>query len=133
MSEQNLKTVQEIYGAFGRGDVPAILERVTDDTEWGFNVGSSDVPWHGTFRGKQDLPRFFGAFVENVDLEAFEPRAFMDFESHVVVHLKLAYTVKKTGKKVSEEQLQWWTLEGGKVSRLMHYEDTAQVVQAWRG
>jgi ketosteroid isomerase-like protein len=50
-----------------------------------------------------------------------------------VVHLKLAYTVKKTGKKVSEEQLQWWTLEGGKVSRLMHYEDTAQVVQAWRG
>jgi len=29
------------------------------------------------------------------------------------------------------EQMQWWTVdEAGKVSRLRHFEDTAQVVEA---
>jgi hypothetical protein len=45
--------------------------------------------------------------------------------------VRIAYGVKKTGKKVDEEQIHWWTLDdGGKVSRMPHYEDTAQVLAA---
>src|SRR5262245_1914869 len=29
-----LETVQTIYAAFGRGDVPAIIDLVSDDVEW---------------------------------------------------------------------------------------------------
>lgn len=34
MSDRNVNTVQDVFGAFGRGDIPAILERVADDTHW---------------------------------------------------------------------------------------------------
>jgi ketosteroid isomerase-like protein len=33
-AEDNIKTIQVIYEAFGRGDVAAILESVTDDVDW---------------------------------------------------------------------------------------------------
>jgi ketosteroid isomerase-like protein len=41
---QNSKIVQEMYAAFGRGDVPAILQRLADDVEWEYGVNSTDVP-----------------------------------------------------------------------------------------
>lgn len=49
----------------------------------------------------------------------------------MVVLLHLAYTVKKTGKKVDEEQVQWWTFnKEGKEQSLRHFEDTARVIAA---
>jgi len=33
-AEQNVATVKAMYEAFGRRDVEAILERVTDDVDW---------------------------------------------------------------------------------------------------
>ena len=70
--------------------------------------------------------------MSNADIKAFEPKAFMDSGDSVIVHLHLEYTVKKTGKSVKEDQLQWWTLDRqGKINGLMHFEDTAQVVKAW--
>jgi uncharacterized protein len=42
-----IATVQEIYAAFGRGDVPAILDRLAEDVAWE-TTGTSvheDVPW----------------------------------------------------------------------------------------
>jgi ketosteroid isomerase-like protein len=68
-----------------------------------------------------------------VTLHAFEPHGFIASGADVVAHLRLAYTVKKTGRRVDEEQLQWWSLADGRVTRLRHFEDTAQVIAAWRG
>ena len=33
-AEQNIETARQMYEAFGRGDVQAILDRVTDDVDW---------------------------------------------------------------------------------------------------
>ncbi|HTM43811.1 MAG TPA: hypothetical protein VL137_02590, partial [Polyangiaceae bacterium] len=61
------------------------------------------------------------------------PLRFLDSGEEVIVHVHLAYTVKTTGQRVDEEQLQWWTIKGGKIARLRHFEDTAQVMAAWHG
>jgi ketosteroid isomerase-like protein len=130
--DENTYTIREIYAAFGTGDVPAILERVTDDTEWGFNVKDGSVPWHQTVRGKDSLPQFF-ANLQDMEISAFEPREFIASGDHVIVDLHIAYKVKSTGKMVDERQLQWWTLDAQhRVSRLLHFEDTAQVLAASR-
>ena len=126
------KTIQAIYEAFGRGDLKAILERVTDDTSWGFNGARSEVPWHGPYRGKQELPRFFEALGAGMDISRFEPRRLWAQGDDVIAHIAIAYTVKKTGKKVDQEQLHWWSMRDGKVARMVHFEDTAQVAAANR-
>ncbi len=34
MTDTNIKTVQQIYEAFGRGDVATILDKVDDNVDW---------------------------------------------------------------------------------------------------
>jgi uncharacterized protein len=131
MQQTNIELIQSVYEAFARGDVAYIASRVRADARWDFSVTVSDVPWHVPVTGSAEVPRFLAAFVENVQLEAFEPKRFMATESDVIVHLRLAYTVRRTGKRVDEEQLQWWKVEGGKIAGLRHFEDTAQVIAAW--
>jgi ketosteroid isomerase-like protein len=99
--------------------------------EWGYNVARSDVPWHQPVRGRALLPRFFGALAENVAMSVFEPKSFLTAANQVAVHLRIEYTVKRTGKKVAMDHLHLWTFdEQGRVKRLVHFEDTAQVIDA---
>ena len=133
MSEANKKTIEAVYAAFGRGDIPFIMQRVSDGTRWDFSVGKSDVPWHAPVASKAELPRFFQAMGENLAFEAFEPRAFIAQGRSVVVKLHVAYTVKRTGRRVDEEQVQWWSFDdAGRIVELRHYEDTAAVRDAWQ-
>jgi hypothetical protein len=76
MDKDNLNVIREIYEAFGRGDVPAVLARVKATAAWDFNVTRSDVPWHVPVTGPAEIQKFLAAFVENVTLHAFEPRGF---------------------------------------------------------
>jgi ketosteroid isomerase-like protein len=89
--------------------------------------------WHVPVTGPGEVPRFFGAFVENVALEAFEPRQFIADADEVIAYIRIAYAVKRTGERVEQEQLHWWTVRDGKIARVRHFEDTAQVFAAWRG
>jgi ketosteroid isomerase-like protein len=129
----NQKVVEAIYAAFGRGDVPAVLARMLDDARWDFSVADSDVPWHAPANGPQEIQRFIDRFVEHVTLTRFEPRRFIASGSDVIVDVGLTYTIKKNGNTVDLQQLHWWSLDGGRVTRLRHFEDTAKVVAAWRG
>ena len=130
MDTQNVELVKNIYAAFGRGDVDFIASHTANNARWDFNVGKSSVPWHQPVTGPKEVPKFLAAFSGSVDIEAFEPRRFIASGEDVIVHLGLAYIVKATGKKVREEQLQWWTVRDGMVQGLKHFEDTAQVIAA---
>ncbi len=131
MTNENVKLIESIYGAFAKGDVKFIADKTEPGAIWDFNVSESNVPWHKAVVGPDEVPSFITAFSGNVDLEAFEPRQFIAAGDDVIVHLGLAYTVKSTGKRVREEQLQWWKVRNGKVQGLRHFEDTAQVQAAW--
>jgi ketosteroid isomerase-like protein len=132
MNDENVKLVQSMYEAFGRGDVSYIASKVRPEARWDFNVTHSDVPWHVPVSGPTEIPKFLAALGENIAMEAFEPKHFIAMGDDVVAHIRFAFTVKRTGKRVDQEQLHWWTIQGGKVARLRHFEDTAQVIDAWR-
>jgi ketosteroid isomerase-like protein len=131
MNERNVEVIRAIYAAFGKGDIPAVLAHVAEQTRWDFDVGPSPVPWHVPVTKKDEVPRFLAAFGENVQLGAFEPKDFIHSADHVVAHIHIAYTVRRTGKTVDMDQLHWWTLRDGKVTRLRHFEDTAAVLAAY--
>ena len=55
MSDQtNVAVLQQGYEAFGHGDIPAVLELLTDDVEWTMQ-GPSVIPFAGTFRGREGI------------------------------------------------------------------------------
>lgn len=67
-----------------------------------------------------------------MQFQRFEPTQFIHSGDDVVANVHMEYTVKKTGRKVDEDALFWWTFnEDGKIRRLVHFEDTAQVAAAY--
>jgi uncharacterized protein len=125
MTDQKIQTVQDIYQAFGRGDVAAILERVTDDVDWATEPDSKVAPWHGIHRGKAELPHFFEALGAAVEVTEFTPLAFAANETDVMVVVRFGVRVPATATSGSMDLHHWWRFRDGRVCLYRGTEDTA--------
>jgi len=61
-ADVNIDTIGGVYEAFGRGDVAAILDAVTEDVDWGTETSSIVAPWYGVRHGKDAVAEFFDGF-----------------------------------------------------------------------
>ena len=135
MSERNIQTVQTIYEAFGRGDVPAILALLDDDIAWEQDGPGFGLPWYQPRQGIAEVPGFFGDLMGNVVLTVFEPRNFLAGGDQVAVVVRIAMEVKATGRAVEEDnEVHLWTFGAdGKVTRFAHVVDKHAQWAAYRG
>jgi ketosteroid isomerase-like protein len=131
VEQANVRTVQEIYAAFGRGDIPALLGALAEDVEWSV-AGPQEVPHAGKRRGRAEVAAFFPVLAETEEFEQFEPREFIAQGDQVVVLGYLRSRVKATGRRYENEWAMVWTLRDGKVTRFRTYEDTAAEAAAYR-
>jgi ketosteroid isomerase-like protein len=122
----NGKTVQEIYEAFGKGDVPAILGRLAPDVQWEYGQqGPSDVPWLQQRRGRDAVAGFFES-LGGADFHKFDPKQIIEGDGVVVAILDVELTVKATGKRVNEQdEMHLWRFNAaGEVTSFRHGTDT---------
>jgi uncharacterized protein len=134
MSEEaNVQAAQAGYAAFGRGDMPAILEMLADDIEWVDPGPAGLLPTAGTHRGKDAVMAWFGTLGGNVDFEVFEPREFIAQGDKVVVLIHSESTARSTGKKLTQEHAHVHTYRDGKLAHFVEYVDTAPIMEALKG
>ena len=127
-AESNIKIIQNIYAAFGRGDVPAILEMLSEDVKWGIVSGSkasAGVPWHEQLRGRSNVSKFFIALATHADFTRFEPQAFVADDRYVYATISWDATYKKTGRRITTSGMHRFTFQNGRVSEWVGLEDTA--------
>jgi len=117
-------TVQEVYGAFGRGDVPAILNVIADEVDWEF-VGSPALPYAGRRRSRKEVADFFAAIPRADTIHSFEPREFIEAGEHVTVLGWEKSTAVDTGKEFESEWIHLFTVKGGKITRWRGFFNTA--------
>jgi uncharacterized protein len=130
----NLATLQNIYAAFQRGDIPTLLASLAENVEWEYGVTSTDVPWLQPRRGREAVTGFFQA-LGAVDFHRLEPTAFLESGSVIVVLFQVEGTIKATGRRVSEEdEVHIWHFDdAGRVARFRHRADTHQHYLAFHG
>ncbi|HEX8688160.1 MAG TPA: nuclear transport factor 2 family protein [Pyrinomonadaceae bacterium] len=129
-TEENKRVVQAIFEAFGRGDVPGVLAQLSEDVTWDA-PGPSHVPYFGDRRGHGGATEFFVQLGTNVDFEHFEPGAFVAEGDRVVVLGRERGRVRGTGKTFDNDWALVFTVEGGKVTGLRIYENTAAIAEAF--
>ncbi len=129
-AEENKRTVQQIFAAFGRGDIPAVLEHVSEDVTWKA-PGPPVVNYFGDRRGHAGATEFFVQLGTTVDFEHFEPGAFIAEDDRVVVLGRERGRVKGTGKTFDNEWALVFTFGGGKVTGFQCYENTAAIAEAF--
>jgi ketosteroid isomerase-like protein len=131
-AEQNIATIKDIYGAFGRGDVDAILAQCSDDVDWSSDTASPVAPWSAPLKGKAELPTFFSAIAQSGTVDEFTPLSFAgndDGEVMVLVHW--SFTVGATGRQLASNLHHYWRLRDGKVTYYRGSEDSAQIAWAF--
>ena len=121
--------VQTAYAAFGRGDIPGILDLISDEAEWKF-CGSKGLPYTGTFRSKDDIAKWFASIPEVEEILAFEPREFISAGDKVTVLGWERSQVRPGGKVFESEWVHLFTIRDGRVVRFWGMYDTQASAEA---
>ena len=130
----NMATVSDIYAAFGRGDIPAILDKIAPDCRWEAWADNraqlAGLPTLQPRIGPAGVADFF-VIVGQLEFHDFQLLDMVAGERQVAVEVSIAYTTP-TGARLSDEELHLWTFnEDQQVVRLRHYVDTAKHIAAF--
>lgn len=128
-------TVAELYAAFGRGDVPAVLEYLSDNISWDHGLRANDLPWMQPRTGKQQVEEFFGILAQGMSLSVFDPQVIAADGDNVVAVLRIAGSIISNGNPVEEDLwVHVWTFDAdGKVASFRHIGDLAREEIPFRG
>lgn len=132
--EKNLETVKKIYEAFGKGEIPVILEQLSNDVQWeqwaDNSAQKAGVPYMQPQKGKAGAAEFFKA-AARLNITDFQVLSIMANENQVAAEFVIEADVPATGGHYRDEEMHLWTFdEQGKVIRLRHYTDTAKHIAA---
>jgi len=124
----NLDTVRQIYDAFGRGDIPAILDKLDENVAWETQIPVEGVPWLQTRRGREEVAGFFESLAP-LEFKKFDPHTFFESGDKVFVLIGLDVTTQGKNYSFPLEGHLWQFSAAGKVAEFDHVTDTAQM---WR-
>lgn len=124
----NLNSVQSVYDAFAKGDIPAVLGFLSPDIEW---TEAEGFPYGGTYNGPNAVLE--GVFMRlGGEWDGFRvvPDEFIDAANTIVVLGKYSGTYKATGKSFKANFAHVWKIQAGKAVRFVQYVDTLIVHRA---
>lgn len=127
--------VNQIYTAFGKGDLPSILAVCDDNVTWidaGASVGGV---YKGKRTGKQGVTAFFNDLNAGLNITQFEPREFLPSgDKKMFVKGFVAGTTKSTGKSYSSDWAMIFEVnDAGKLVFHQLFLDTDNVGKALNG
>ena len=125
-ASENIKTIQTLYEAFGRGDVAVILDALSDDVDWAADTASTKAPWYGVRKGKEAVSAFFEAFGSAMEVEEFTPFSFAANEGEVLTVVRCRARARSTGKSMDMNLHHYFAFRDGKIVYYRGTEDTSQ-------
>jgi ketosteroid isomerase-like protein len=118
--------VREITEALARGDLLAIMGKLSKDIRWAVNAADRDAaPWFRVYEGRKSLPDFFSELAQ-LEFSDFTLKTVASDGDVVITWLHVAF-VAPSGRSVDMEEVQIWQFENGKVKAVDTLLDTAAV------
>lgn len=127
----NVQLIQQAFNDFLQGNIQAILNACDDQVEWS-SYKNSDVPFSGTFYGKEGVQEFFAAIAENIDYQQFEPKEYVTQGDTVIVLGHHAGTAKKTGRTFDHDWCMHFKLRNEKVAYYFIFVDTLEQAKCFK-
>lgn len=124
MEEQSVEVVRGAYDAFGRGDVPGVLDAMADDIKW---YEAEGMPYGGLYHGGEAVVQnVFGPIVQDIPNFAVTPEEFIASGDTVAVVVRYTGTGKDTGNELDLPVVHVWDVRDGKLARFRQFADTAK-------
>lgn len=124
----NVQAAKDIYAAFGRGDIPAVLAGFHPEIEWHQAEGNpyqpGGVAWVGPQAVLDNLFMRLGSEWEGFTVTV---RGLHDAGEHVVMEGRYTGTYKPSGRSFDAQVCHVLGFQDGKLSRFQQYVDTGQL------
>jgi uncharacterized protein len=122
-------TVQELYAAFSRGDLPAILAKLSDDVVWE-SEGPAVISSSGIRHGRAEAQGFFEGLAKDFNDHQLTITDYVASGDTVVTLGRYTATAKASGRKVDTPIAHYWKFRDGKVVRYVGFFNTAAAIEA---
>ncbi len=129
-ADNNAEQVKAIFEAFGRGDVPFILDQLAADVRFTSHLDPV-VPWAGEFSGRDNVAQFFGALGGSVEVTGHPVNGLVAQDDTVVATGDVRFRVRETGREGSSSWVYIFKLTDGKVRSYDQFND-AGLAEAFR-
>ena len=127
-----IEQVQELYAAFGRGDIGFILQSVAPDCKW--IATGAGIPNSGNYTGPAGAAEFFQRLAASEEVTKFEPREFFSNQAgDVVAHGFEECRIIANGRMVNTNWMMLFRFRDGKVAHFETFYDTAAYAAAHAG
>jgi hypothetical protein len=133
MSANDVSKIRELYAAFARRDVPAVLAAMDPQIEWN---EAENFPYAdcNPYIGPQAVAEgVFARLGADWDARTLDIRQILDAGDHIVVTGRYRATRKTTGRAINAQFVHVWTIRNGKIANFQQFTDTAQVAAAMAG
>ena len=127
--EINTKLIRQAYQDIRTGNIPGFLSLLAEDVVWTIPE-MTNVPFSGTWQGREQVRHFFSQTVEAQNVIQFEPEEFIAQCDKVVVLGHFIMHVRATGKTSRSRWAHVWKIEGGKIRSMREFVDTLAVSRA---
>ena len=127
----NCAVAKKLYDSFLVGDIEGIYALLDRDVEWEI-VGSKEVPHFGVFRGLLEVKRFFSIIADINNMESFEVLSYTETEKGAYVECRERGHFRGHPQPFDMRSCHLLEMRGGLIVRFRIYQDTAQMVAAWR-
>jgi ketosteroid isomerase-like protein len=116
----NTSVVQSAYDAFAKGDIPGVINLLSEDVEWS---SPSTLPHGGHFHGQDGVGKFFagiGAAWQGLGLDI---ESVSDAGDNVVIGVVRADGTRQDGRSEGYGATHLFTVSGDKIVRFREYTD----------
>lgn len=125
--------VRNIYLGYISGDIPLILANLSEDIEWSSEARHEVAPWHGVYRGKLGVEKFFTRLLEAIEVTDFSPLSLAENESDAFCVIKFGFRVRSNGLSTVMQLHHWWRFRDGKIYYYRGSEDTEDISRLLAG
>ena len=127
MAQAPADTIKDIYAAYGRGDIPAILETLDEDVDWRV---PETLPHGGSFTGRDAVGGFFQGIGEQWDGLELDLGDLVSEGDAVVATAHIHGRLRSTGEQTGYRSAHVWTLRHGVPVRFAEYVDAPVTLPA---
>ena len=131
MSHTNVDAVRLLYQAFAARDIPAILQMLSEDVEWGEPPNPFN-PAGGTRRGHAGFLEWVNIGRASEEILELHPNRFLVDDDSVAVVGHTRILAKPTDRVYETDFVHLVTFRGPKIVRFQEFFDTYAAGEAFR-
>ncbi len=126
-----IEMVKQLYNAFLKKDIPAILRLLSEDVEWGVPENPFN-PAGGTRTEHSGFLEWINIGKETEDILVLEPKQFLNDEDSVAVTGYMKCRAKPTGKVYESDFVHLVKIKDKKICKFQEFFDTYLAGEAFR-